>query len=209
MFRKKYPGVYVDIYEGSGEEIQRQLQEGKIDFLFGTLPFQRNALQSIPITYEYLILGVPKEYAVNEELKRYQLSVNTVRQNLFLDEDIPAVPLLRFKDCPFIMLKKEGSDLYHRGLKICRNAGFTPQTHQFLDQIMTAYFVASSGMGVTFLRSSLLNLVEETGNLIYYKLEDELARRPIFLTRQEDRYMTKAMAAFLEIVRNLPPAYLK
>ena len=207
-FKRRYPGVRVDIREGNGEELKQWLMEESIDLLFGTVLSGEKSVQRTLFTYEHLVLGVPVEFAVNDGLKEYRLPVNSVKQNLFLSEDVPAVPLWELRDCPFITLKQEGSDLYHRGLEICRNAGFTPKLDQFLDQILTAYYVASSGAGVTFLRSSVLNMVEETGGLAYYKVGDQLSRRPIYLTQKSGRYVTRAMGAFLDMAGALPSSYL-
>lgn len=206
-FKKRYPGVRVDIREGNGEELRQWLMEESIDILFGTVLSGETSVARVLFTYEYLVLGVPAEYGVNERLRAYQLPADSVKRNLFLQEEVAAVPLEELRDCPFITLKKGGSDLYQRGLEICRRAGFTPKLEQYLDQILTAYYVASSGAGVTFLRGSLLNMVEETGRLVYYKVGDELARRPIYLSYKMGRYVTHAMRGFLDLVAELPPSY--
>lgn len=206
-FKKKYPGVHIDIREGGGLELRQWLLDETIDFLFGATLSDDPDFQRTLFTQEHLVLGVPAEYSVNEKLKNYQISAEMVGQNLFLDEKVPAVPLWEMREHTFILLKKEGSDLHQRGIDICRNAGFVPIVDQQLDQVLTAYYMAASGAGVTFFRSSLMNMVGGTKELVYYKVGDSLATRPIYFTQKKGRYETKAMRAFLDLVGTLPRLY--
>ena len=199
-FQKKYPGIEVQLKEGDGKELQKFFSDGAIDFIFGALSKEnvQDKIQEVIFSHEYLVLAVPKTFSINQELKQYQIPSKCIQDYTFLDESIPAVPLWKFQDCPFISLTKEGSDLYQRMLKICQNAGFTPNITQYLSQIMTSYFVAAAGKGATFIRSSLLTIIKERQGLIYYKLADPLAKRPIYIIYRKERYISHAMSAFLD-----------
>lgn len=208
-FQKKYPGIQVNIREADGTELQNYIADGSIDFMFGALSQASgdSKIQNILFSYEYLILAVPESFSVNNRLKPYQIPIEKIRNASFLSSSVPPVPLWEFKDYPFISLTKEGSDLYQRTLHICRNAGFKPIITQHLSQIMTTYFLAAAGGGITFIRSSLLSLLQEQPGLIYYKLGDTLARRPIYITHSKERYMSCAMSAFLSFSNSVSFQY--
>lgn len=208
-FQKRYPGIKVELKEGDGKELKDFLLDGSIDFLFGTLPeaYFDKQTQNVFFAYEYLILVVPEHYSVNEKLKRYQIPIDNILDNSFLEKRFPPIPLYELKDCPFVSLTKSGSELYHRTINICRNAGFVPNITQQLSQIMTAYFVAAAGEGVTLVRSSLFSVIKEKKGLIYYKIGDALAKRPIYITYSKERYMSRAMSAFLDFTAALPLRY--
>ena len=206
-FQKKYPGIYVEIKEGDGRELNNFLLEGSIDFLFGSILHPKVETKSIIYTHEHLILAVPEKFPANKILAPYQISSQNIRNNTFLDDEFRSVPLWDLRDCPFLSLTKTGSDLYQRTIDICRNAGFMPKVVQYFSQIMTAYYVAAVGGGATFVRSSLFSMIQEREGLVYYKVDDPLAKRPIYITYRKDRYISRAMSAFLEFTAALPAQY--
>ncbi len=202
-FKNKYPGVSVEIHEGNIRELGAGLFDDSIDLLLEAAIPADDKVERYLFDYEEIILAVPGEYEVNKRLREYQMTFEQARDGAFTGKDIPSVPMKVFKDCPFILLKEE-NDIWRRSKELCENAGFEPRVELYLDQIMTAFYVAKSGSGITFIRSSLLSLVSETDALVYYKIGDPLARRGIFLTRKRGRYMTKAMEAFLSLCRVRP-----
>ena len=206
-FRKKYPGIQVDIAEGDGKELKGFLLDGSIDFLFGALSPEELESHSVFYTYEHLALAVPEQFEVNKRLARYQLSGKEIHNLTFLDENVPSVPLSELRDCPFVTLTKSGSDLYQRTIDLCRNVGFTPKVVQCYSQTITAFYAAAAGEGVTFIRSSIFSLVNEPKGLVYYKVDDPLTKRPLHIFYSKNRYVSHAMSAFLEFTLSLPRRY--
>lgn len=197
-FKQKYPGVSIDLREGNMEELRNGLMEGSINLLLETALPENEEIERCLFDYEHIILGVPADYEVNKKLRDYQMSFEEVKAEKMLDPEFPAVALRLFSKYPFIFLKKQ-NDIYLRSMDMCRDAGFTPYVEVYLDQIMTAYYVAGSGAGITFIRSSLLNLVAKTDSLVYYKLGHNLAKRKVCLSYKKGRYLSRAARAFLEL----------
>ena len=50
---------------------------------------------------------------------------------------------------------KPGNDMRERGMRLCREAGFSPRIVMELDQMMTAYYLAAAGEGAAFIRKEL------------------------------------------------------
>lgn len=199
-FKNKYPGVSVEIHEGNIKELRAGLLNDSIDLLLETAIPADDEVERFLYDYEEIILAVPAELEVNKKLRSYQMTFTQARDGAFAGNTIEAVPMQTFKECPFILLKEE-NDICVRSKEICRNAGFEPKVELYLDQIMTSFYVAKSGSGIAFIRSSLLSLVSDTDALVYYKIGDPLARREIFLTRKRGRYTTKAMEEFLKLCK--------
>ena len=63
--------------------------------------------------------------------------------------------------------------------------GFTPDVKFLLTQLMTAYYLAIEGQGVTFLRSSIPEYVTPTDALMFYEIDDPAAFRNIYLSYLE------------------------
>ena len=84
-----------------------------------------------------------------------------------------------FREIPFVF-QREGNDSHTRGMRICENAGFAPRVILQVDTSMTGYQLAIAGNGAFFVRDSVL-WIEASDKLCYYKLDDPLTLRDIFL----------------------------
>ena len=137
---------------------------------------------------EHLLLAVPKSYSVNTRLQEYQIPIETIL----------SVPLNSFANEPFIILRSD-NDTGKRALTICQENNFTPHTIFRLDQQMTAYNIACSGMGITFIGNLLLASAPATSELIFYKLPGKNCNRNVSFYWKKGRYINRAMEEFLKI----------
>ena len=64
------------------------------------------------------------------------------------------------------------------------------------DQLMTAFSMACKGIGATFVTDTLLHGNTYGVPLCFYKMEDELSIRNVYLYRKRNKYLTKAMEEF-------------
>lgn len=196
-FREQYPGVSIDLSEGNIAELKRGLLENTLDLIIETALNDSDVKISRRLFgQEDIILCVPAAYAVNQKLQSFQMSFNDVKSGSYLR--FPAVPLGELRDTPFLMLKK-GNDMYQRGIRMCRNAGFEPQVKMYLDQIMTSFYISTTGTGAVFMRASSFGFLPSDGQEIYYRLGDPLARRPVYIAIKKERYISHAMREFLQL----------
>ena len=112
------------------------------------------------------LLAVPKSYSVNTRLQEYQIPIETIHDGSFLSPEVLSVPLNSFANESFIILRSD-NDTGKRALTICQENNFTPHTIFRLDQQMTAYNIACSGMGITFIGDLLLASAPATSELIF------------------------------------------
>ena len=82
---------------------------------------------------EHLLLAVPASFDSNKRATKYRLSVDDVRGNVHLQPQFPGVPLKKFKDDPFIVLRAH-NDTRERVEAIC------PVSYTHLTQIWSTYF---------------------------------------------------------------------
>ena len=197
-FRQRYPGIQIELREMNVEILKSRVEADELDIILETAFFDEDNLEKYLYTYEDILLGVPKDYPVNDALRPSQLSFRDVREGRYREKDVPTVSLSRFREDPFLFLR-EGNDLYARGRKLCADAGFEPRVVIYLDQILTAFNIACTGAGVTFVRSSIPRFTPETDRLVYYKLDSPLARRPIYYAYKRGKYLSYPMRAFLEM----------
>ena len=147
---------------------------------------------------EQLLLAVPKNYSVNTRLQEYQIPIEEIRNGQFRSSDIPSVPLNKFENEPFIILRSD-NDTGKRALTICQENHFSPSVVFRLDQQMTAYNIACLGMGITFIGDLLLSRVPTNSELVFYKLPGQSSKRTVFFYWKKGRYISRAMEEFLKL----------
>ena len=141
---------------------------------------------------------------MNKKLYADRLSdlVLTIGVNLqkgeFLNEKIAPVPLSRFKNEPFVVLKQE-NDTRRRSSKICQAQGFSPKVVLELDQQMTSYNITCTCMGISFISDTLIRHVPPHPDVVYYKLPGEDTRRNLYFYWKNGKYVSRAMEEFLKI----------
>ena len=91
--------------------------------------------------------------------------------------------------------------MYERSLKMFRKAGFTPQVAMYLDQLLTAYYIACSGKGIAFVRAGITNYLESTTKLYFYKIDDENSTRNIMMYYKKAQPLSKIGKDFIEFLQ--------
>ncbi|AGY74864.1 LysR family transcriptional regulator [Clostridium autoethanogenum] len=198
-FKKQHPGINVDLFEVKSPDMHEELMKETIDLAIECFHLDTKLFENRVIAKENIILAVPKNYRINDELSAYRLSFQNIVEKRHLSSDFPPVQLSKFANQPFVMLRK-GNDMYTRSMKMCRKAGFTPKAVIYLDQLMTSYHIARKGMGIAFIRDSLVKYMNFNEDICFYKLADELSSRELVLIRKKNRYLSRSVDAFINSV---------
>lgn len=199
-FTRRYPKIHVDLLEESTSRLEQQLLSGSLDLIIDNYVFDDAVFAKHLYQEEHLVLAVPRALSVNQELSTYQIDPSAIRDGSFLNAEYPSVPLTAFQEEPFVFLKTE-NDTGERGLTICQNHGFKPNIILKLDQLMTAYNVTCSGMGISFISDTLVACVQPHPDVLYYKVDDSKIGRNIYFFRKQNKYMTRSMQEFLNLVQ--------
>jgi len=197
-FQAQYPQVQISLLEDLSDQRLLKLAAGELDFTMDVNELQDPALTSRTLGYEDMILAVPAGFACNEKLRGCRLTYEEVQEGRYLSPSVPAVDMSAFKEEPFIVLKR-GNHSHDLVMRLCRQGGFEPkQAIISLDQLLTAYYMACEGAGITIIRSSTLHHVPYTPKLFFYKLPDQLSRRSIYLTCAKSAQERPLIRLFLD-----------
>ena len=197
-FKAAYPGVNVELSEALSQELENRLSDGRVDMIIDYSVPDTELFDGAKMEDEYLVLTVPASYEINKKLENYRLDIKDIKNGSFAEGKVPVVPLKKFSGVPFVLLKKR-NDTYRRAIKMCAEAGFTPETSFISPQQTTAYHVCESGMGAAFVSSILLREITESPKLVYYRLGSEYAHRELSVFWKRERYITRAMEEFIKI----------
>lgn len=199
-FSARFPRVQIRISEAHTASLERELRVGELDFVMENCAFDPAVYDMVDYRREQLLLAVPAHFAINEKASAYCLSAQQLQQG----KKMPAVPLALFEHEPFLLLK-EGNDTRQRAEKLCAQAGFHPVARLLLDQQLTAYNLACYGMGVTFVSDTLACSVPPDARLRFYMLDSSLAARAVSLVYKRNRYITRPMREFLQLLNAQSP----
>lgn len=197
-FTKRFPQVKITLIEESTAQLYELLLSGVLDLAIDNYPFNETVFGRRLFQEEHLLLAVPRSFAVNQRFVSYQVTVEQIRQGLFLDEKIAPVPLGQFKNESFILLKQE-NDTRRRSTKLCQAHGFSPKVVLELDQQMTSYNITCTGMGISFISDTLIRHVPPHPDVVYYKLPGEDTCRNLYFYWKNGKYISRAMEEFLQM----------
>lgn len=198
-FKKRFPNVKIQLIEDNTASLERMLSANEIDIVIDNNHYDRDLFERKEYTSERILLAVPGDLAVCENAKKYELTEHIIENKEYLREDYPCVPLLLFRDVPFILLTLN-NDTRVRGERMCKEAGFRPNIVLEVHQQATAYMIATTKVGATFVSDTLVQKMPSHANLKYYKLDSELASRTVYFTLKKHKHQTKAMEEFMRMI---------
>jgi DNA-binding transcriptional LysR family regulator len=199
-FQKKYSEYGITILEGNSRELLNYLHNGTINFIVEVESYSPVLYDSLVLQKEDIILAAPAKFSINASLASYALSREDIISGHFQDSSCKSVSLKRFSQEPFILLK-QGNDLNRRALQMFHKNGIEPKVAMYLDQIQTSYFVAKDGRGVAFIRASMLEHLEPTNKLVFYKVQSKLASRYVRLFYRKKGALSHIEEMFLDFCR--------
>ncbi len=195
-FIKEYPDIQIELVESNSTSLQELLLGEKIELLLD-YDFDEKLYTSYPLLEEHILLAVPKELACEKKILQDGLSTEDILQNKHLDPQFPAFNLSVLADARFLLMKL-GNDMRFRGKGICQAYGIQPQNVLYLDQMMTTYNMSRSGMGVAFVPDMLVRFAPAGEDLVFFKLDNPLATRELYIGHKKHRYVSNAMGAFVK-----------
>lgn len=197
-FARKYPQIKIELLEGTTSQLTDKLMGEELDLMLDNSDLDDKNFEKYYYSIERIILAVPKGFPINEELGEYQLTSEQIRKGHHSQPEVPALPLPLLKDTPFIFVKEENS-IYKRGVKMCNRQNYTPNIILKPDQVVSAFNMAGRGVGATFIPDGLvINLPYEVP-LCYYKMDEALSVRHVYLYKKRNKYLTKAMEEFIRV----------
>ena len=199
-FRLEHPEYQIRVIETNDNELREFLSTGAADLGISvgySMPMDR---KNISLAEETIVLVVPAASEINERLKEFRLTADEMREGRDKEADCPKVRMSEFKEERFLFLK-EGNDMYRRGMKICRDAGFMPRVVMQLDQLLSAYYLAAAGQGITFTRASIPHFVGGNDQVFFYKIDHPETSRPISVYFSGRSGMEEILKPFTDYVR--------
>ena len=184
-FNKQYPGIQLELFEDSALKLQGRLQRRDIDLTLSCAPEIVEQFEHKPAFYDHVLLAVHRDIPLPSEL-----------------DAIARVDLTHFKDMEFILLR-QGNNLYDRGRKMFREAGFEPKIRMTISQMVTSYRLADNALGAVFISDRLVR--SKRSHLRFFKINSEYTDRLFYFLLPKRDYTPFAVRRFMDFAAaNIP-----
>lgn len=199
QFHKKFPHIEIKLVEADLLSSQDLLLRGDIDLVIESNEFDENLYNNHRIFIEQILIAVPITDPVNITLKEYSLTREDIINGKHLNESFPSVPIQYLSNSNFLLLEK-GHDMYNRANKLLQEGGFEPKVFMTLKQLTATFSMTNQQLGISFVSDTIVKLIDYKQNILYYKIDEELSIRYINLAYKRNRYVSKAMHEFINLI---------
>ncbi|MGE6626028.1 LysR family transcriptional regulator [Bacillus pumilus] len=189
-FCQTYPHVHVQLIEESPRELEKLLLAGKLDLAILSMPVEHESLKTKHMLTEPLLLAVPPSAQ-----PWLQAELNDIINQA---DQKGTVPFRLLEDAAFIMLK-EGYGFRQVVTELCHHHSFQPKITFETSHIQTAQALVKNGLGVTVVPKMVAQ--EERNEVAYLKIDSSPTRTLVF-AYVEERYLTKAAQALMDLYQN-------
>lgn len=178
LFRERNPNSFVQIVEQSNNDLEKSLEDSKLDFIIGLTHKDKYKYCSEPLYDEKIVLAITPDFSPQ-------------------NKDAVEVDLIEFKDAPFVMME-EGQFLYNVTHDLCKKSGFIPRAVVECYNLETALHMVEAGVGVSIVPDLMCKVV---GDLKYYNIKGRTPESQISIVYRRDRYLTKKARELIELIK--------
>ena len=195
-FSKWYPGIQLQVSEDSSARLATRLERRELDLTFSCAPEHIERFEHQPAFFDHILLAVPRESPLSEELRQSALSAEDIQTGRHLSDSCPRVPLGEFQALEFILLQK-GNNLYDRSQAMFDEAGFIPKVKMALSQLVTAYRFADNGLGAAFISDRIVFSIP-SNRLLFFSIASLQVNRLFYTLLPQRNYTAHAVKSFID-----------
>ena len=199
-FIRRYPGLRLHLEDANSLALENMISSGRLDLVIDNRKLDSEVFEQHLWRTEQLLLAVPAEFACNRGLEQYRLREEDILDGSYLAPEIKPVPLAGFANVPFVAMTKD-NETRRRSDEIFREAGIVPNHILEIDRLVTLYNFVEIGAAASVVSDTLVRHIQHrSGNVVFYRLASEHAQREIYVSYKRNRYYSKAMEAFVELL---------
>ncbi len=203
QFIAKYPNIRLNLVDDNSVVLENMAISGALDLVLDNHPLDRNMFEQHILRKEQLLLAVPRDFECNARLESYQLTYEDILAGKHLRKTSKYAPLSAFAEIPFVTMTKQ-NDTRRRSDEILHEAGIKPENILEIDRLVTLYSFVEQGTAASIVSDTLVQYLQSHGGgVVFYRLNSVHASRELYLSYKRNRYYSKAMEAFGELIRDI------
>ena len=185
-FMKKYPGIEVQLEEGTANELEALMLQNKIDICINMLPIRNTGIIYEKLYEENLYLVIPKGHVYfDDQLKEIK--------------HIPFHPS-KLSDKKFVLLKP-GLGLRRLTDNIFEEYNIKPKIALETHNIENAFRLANKGVGMTIIPECVVTRDQLQVESNLYTLGNPTFKNNIVISYKKDATLSPVAAAFLRFTK--------
>ena len=196
-FREEFPLVDFSLFEGNSNQLEDELNHGRIDLMICFEPIMMDGVATVPLTTQRLVMVVPKPFTD----QRFGDRAEAVRDRFAQEEDISS-----FDDLPFILIKK-GNRTRSIVDQYFNRHNFSPKLILETENTVTTLVMAQSGIGITICPELfLLAMPSGTGgnkDVDIFPISDPSTVSNLVACYRPDRYLSHFGERFIEMAQEV------
>lgn len=197
-FIAKYPHIHLDFVDDNSIMLKNLISSGQMDLIIDNQKLDPEVFEQQVFRTEYLLLAVPAFFECNQGLEAFQLRYTDILQDRHIADDVQSVDLRAFAEIPFVFMTHD-NDTRERTDHIFKD--YTPHMLFEIDRLVTLYNFIELGTAASVVSDTLVkNTQHHSDNVVFYKLDTQLARRDIYVSYKKSKYYSKAMRSFIELI---------
>ena len=198
-FKTKYPSIEIKMIVDHSNALEEKLESEQIDIIINNATAFIDWYQYVPLFKERVLLGVPSELPINNELSDYQLPHHLLKSNSVSYDSLPKISVSAFKKENFILLKK-GNKLRQLSRQIFEEGHILMGECMEFDSLHTAVSYAEACFGICFLTDTSLRYSNICDKLCIYQPDTDFSELTLYVIYKKNRYLSNA---FQELVKFL------
>lgn len=189
-FRRRFPGIEIQLVEGSTVELQQYALSKQVDLALVYLP-QQGELRYEPIAEEEVLLALPRTH-------RLCLGIESPGA----DGKYPRLSFKKLTGEPFIILKPERKmrEVY---CQLCDMTGARPKVVLETESLISAQLLTAAGLGATLLTDTLAACNKLLQDPVYFSLAEPIEPRHLVAAYPQHVLLSKAARAFIQVMKEI------
>lgn len=192
IFEANYPGIEVNIIEGTSTELEDLAIRGKTDFTIMNLPLQSEQLAYEPILTEDILVAVPPDHPL-----KCRAGENSQSRS-----SLPRIQLSELREEPFLLLKP-GQRLRQTAENLFQHAGIKPTIKLESRNIETVHCLVAAGMGVSLIPETVAWFNRISPAPLYFSLAGQEAAWVLVVAYRKGRYLSRIASEFIRIMKEI------
>lgn len=186
-FKKKYPGVCLEIHENDTASLMEGLGHGEFDVCLTMLPVDENMFEYEKIYDEEIVLAVPASYS---ELAAVDMT----------DRNYPAVNFKSIDGQSFVLLT-ETQFMQRIFNSLCMDYGVNVRTEVVVRNLDTQIAMVKEGIGMACVSSEARSLISD-GSIRLYSFAEALPQRKVVAVFRKDVMLTNTLRDLIDTMKS-------
>lgn len=196
LVKKDYPGIEISLEEGTTKQLEEYALNGITDFSIVLSPLFYPELHAEEIFQEEILLVL----SANHPLCKKE-NLHYVNTSIY-----PVVDFSALASEPFIIIKS-GQKMRTSFFNFCEQVKISPPIILESQSMVAAQTLASVGVGATLVPDILAKYNPLENPPCYFSLRKYLPNRRVTLAYRKDKYISKAAAVVIQIMKNVAKKY--